>query len=132
MDVLEAEACRLTGPWIFYDGDCPLCRGGERRFGPMVRRRGIRLATLQSERGRHFAGQGEDEMKVLTHEGQVIGGVEGFVYVSSYVWWARPLGWAWRWRRLRPMFQRVYRNIAKNRGCDGACGIKAQRAEERS
>jgi predicted DCC family thiol-disulfide oxidoreductase YuxK len=120
-----AEAWRLTGPWILYDGDCPLCRRGEEMFGSMMRRRGFRLETLQGEVGGYFAGGRTEEVRVVTREGRMIGGAEGFAYICGHVWWALPVAWAWRIHGLRGLMRMAYRWVAAHRGCDGkACGTE--------
>ncbi len=126
MDALLNEAWKLTGPWVLYDGNCPLCRRGEKLFGAMLRRRGFRLATLQSAAGCYFSNGREDEMKVVTREAKVIGGAEGLAYISGFVWWAVPLEWCWRIKALRPLLEWGYRWVAAHRKCEGPCRIQQQ------
>ena len=114
------QARLLTGPWVLYDGTCRICRGGAARFGPMLRRRGFRLATLQSPVGRQFATDGRDEMKVVTRDGRLLGGAEGVAHICKCIWWARPVAIAWRFRFCRTLMRRLYRWIADRRHCTPA------------
>ena len=82
--------------WVLYDETCRICRHGAAQFGPMLQRRGFRLAPLQSEVGRRHAVDGKDEMKVVTSNGRIFGGAEAIAFLSGHIWWAKPLGWLWR------------------------------------
>lgn len=123
-DEVLIRSWELTGPWVLYDGNCPLCRRGERIFGAMLRWRGFRLETLQSGVGRYFSGGTELEMKVVTREGKVVGGVDGLLYISRFVWWALPLRVAGKVRAVRLLLERAYRWVAAHRGCDATCRVR--------
>jgi predicted DCC family thiol-disulfide oxidoreductase YuxK len=125
VDAFWMQVWRLTGPWVLYDGTCPMCRRGEQIFGTRLRRRGFRLTTLQSAVGCHFAQGRCDEMKVVTREGRVIGGAEGMAYLCDRFWWTRMLAWAWRVPVARRWMEQGYRWIAAHRHCDGnACAVR--------
>ena len=90
-----------------------------------MRRRGLRLATLQSAIGRELASGGVDEMRVLTRSGGVIGGAEGIAYLCGYVWWAKPVGWLWRMAWGRRIMRRAYIWVAAHRHCAaGVCEVE--------
>jgi predicted DCC family thiol-disulfide oxidoreductase YuxK len=96
--------------WLLYDGRCGLCSAGARRSQSLLRRLGLRPATLQST-GR----SGSGELMLLTRDGQVLGGVEAYLYVADQLWWSHPLA---RVGRLPPIYRalcRVYRSIAAHR-----------------
>jgi predicted DCC family thiol-disulfide oxidoreductase YuxK len=117
MNAIERQAILLTGPWVLYDGTCRVCRGSVVRFGPTLRRRGFRFATLQSEIGRAFDPGNADEMKVLLGDGTIIGGAEGMAHLCRHIWWARPLAWLWRVPAMRPYLRRAYARFAARRHC---------------
>ena len=121
-------------PWILYDGSCEICTREAARLGAVAARRGFVLATLQSPVGRALDTLGTDEMKVVTHQGSVLGGAEAIVYVARHVWWAWPLAFLWRFAHCRSVLRRLYRWIADHRHClDGVCrrdnGSRATRGE---
>jgi predicted DCC family thiol-disulfide oxidoreductase YuxK len=120
MNTLERQAIILTGPWILFDGTCAICRAGEARFGRMVRCRGFRLATLQSRIGREFDVPSTDEMKVITRDGAVLGGAEGFVHICSYIWWATPMALLWKIPLAQRGLRNAYQWVAANRHCANA------------
>jgi predicted DCC family thiol-disulfide oxidoreductase YuxK len=123
-DEILIRSWELTGPWILYDGHCPLCRRGERIFGAMLRRRGFRLETLQSEVGCYFSGGTESEMKVVMGRGKTVGGVDGLLYISGFVWWAAPMRVLGKVSAVRALLERAYRWVAEHRGCDAACHVR--------
>ena len=60
------------------------------------------------------------EMKVITAEGEVLGGPEAVRFLGRRIWWLRPLMWLSRVPGVRWVFDRVYWLIALNRhrlGC---------------
>lgn len=123
-NTLIHQAHLLTGPWILYDGTCHLCQSGARRFGPLLRRRGFRLAPLQSAIARSFVHDTVYEMKVVTRRGQILGGADGIAHIARHIWWTRPLAWLWLVPPLRPLFRRLYAWIAAHRHCLAECSPK--------
>lgn len=117
-----------TRPTIFYDASCGLCSAGERRFGRLVERRGFELVPLQepwvAELLGLARGQVPDEMKLRTHEGQILGGVGAFIYISRFIWWATPLALLARVPGVLPVLRWMYRRLASNRyRISGRCSL---------
>ncbi|MBI1849726.1 MAG: DUF393 domain-containing protein [Planctomycetes bacterium] len=81
--------------WVLYDGECPLCCALADRFRAVLEPRGFRLSPLQAPwamaRLGLRAGAPLDEMRVLTAQGEVLGGAPAVLHLSRFVWWARPL-----------------------------------------
>jgi predicted DCC family thiol-disulfide oxidoreductase YuxK len=121
-----------TTPTLFYDATCGLCSAGERRLGRIVERRGFRIVPLQEPWAADLLGlaPGEvpDEMKLRTADGRVLGGVDAFVHVSRFVWWAWPVYALARVPGVRPLLRRAYARLARNRHrISGACALRPRR-----
>jgi predicted DCC family thiol-disulfide oxidoreductase YuxK len=106
---------------VFYDGGCAICTRGARRFGPMLARRRIALAPLQTPDACVRLGVPEEdrlrEMRLRLEDGTVFGGAAAVVEVARRIWWAWPL---WALSRvpgaMRPM-RAAYNWVASDRGC---------------
>src|SRR4051812_12028129 len=118
------ENQRPTRAWVFYDDTCALCRAGAARFGPLLRRRGFRVEALQSQAARTLVTDTVDEMKIVTFEGDLIGGADAIAYICGRIWWARPLLLLWLIPPLRDRFRRWYAYVAARRHClGGSCRL---------
>lgn len=111
---------------VLYDGDCGLCVSLARRFDPVLFRRGFASAPLQDEDIRRRLALPEDEllseMRVLTPQGELIGGADAIVYLASRIWWALPLALAGKLPGAMPVLRAGYRWVAEHRGCrHGRC-----------
>lgn len=112
--------------WVFYDGQCSLCIDLADRFGRSLARRGFGLAPLQTPWVRNRLGltprSDLTDMKVLTRDGEVLGGADGAIHLARYLWWAWPLYALARLPGMRRMLRLGYRWIAERRHClGGAC-----------
>jgi predicted DCC family thiol-disulfide oxidoreductase YuxK len=114
--------------WVLYDGDCPLCVRIARALAEPLRRRGFETAPLQAPWVTSSLGLRPeellDELRVVTPEGQVIGGGDAVIYLSRLV----PMGWPLyllaRLPGVRPVVDRGYRFLADRRHClDGVCRL---------
>ena len=101
---------RAAVGWVLYDGRCGLCSAGARRSRSLLRRLGLRLATLQSA-GRSAS----QEFLLLTRDGSILGGVDAYLFVAEQLWWARPLARLGRVRPIHHTLSRAYRWIASHR-----------------
>jgi hypothetical protein len=111
--------------WFFYYGRFPKCRIGAERFYRILHARGFGLAPLQTPWVHERLGLTSlDEMKVLTHTNQVLGGADALIYLAGQVWWAWPLSILCRLPGMRALIWDLYRWIARNRYClGGTCQI---------
>jgi predicted DCC family thiol-disulfide oxidoreductase YuxK len=104
---------------IFYDASCGLCTTGHRKFGPIATRRGFEFVPLQDPSARSLLGLKDDElpaeMKLQTHTGAIVGGIDAYIYIARYVWWAIPFHLLAQIPPLRALLQTIYRWIARNR-----------------
>ena len=103
--------------WIFYDGQCSFCTTGVRRFAPLMVHYNIGMAPLQDEWVRRRLGMkpGDPltEMKLLTREGKIAGGVDALLCICREIWWAWPLHVICRIPPIYRMCQRFYRWFAR-------------------
>ncbi len=119
--------------WVFYDGQCQFCRTWASRLMGVMRRHNIGLAPLQDEAVRMRVGlkPGEplEEMKVLTRDGRIIGGLNCFIYLTKFIWWAYPLHVLLKIPGLHYLFNKIYQWFVRNRYCiGGTCLISADGA----
>lgn len=112
----------IDGPWLFYDGNCPVCRRWVERLRAPLSKHGFQFAPQQGEFAQKELGlnPGEifPEMKVITGEGRLLGGADAGLYMARLVWWARPF---WLLSRLPGglrIARRVYAYVAARRECD--------------
>src|SRR5437899_2969301 len=80
--------------WILYDANCRSCTASAKRFDRIFRRRGFRFLPLQTpwaqERLGLKPGAPLEEMRVLTHNGEDLGGADAVIFLARQIWWAWP------------------------------------------
>jgi alginate O-acetyltransferase complex protein AlgI len=116
--------------WVFYDGDCPLCRDLASRFEKVLTRRGFDLAPLQASWVTDCLDldvrEPLTEMRLLTRHGLQLGGADAIIFLSRKIWWAWPLCVLARLPGVRRLLWTGYRRIAARRHClDGSCSTRA-------
>ena len=108
MNSVITETTDKNGGYVYYDAECRFCTTWARRGERWLGGRGFRFAPLSEP---------ADEMKLVTHGGEIIGGARALVYLARRVWWAWPL---WAVSRI-PMVMRLlecgYRRVAARRNC---------------
>ena len=112
--------------WIFYDGECELCRNLARRFGSTYSRRGFRFAPFQLPRLTSEVnlplGAPLSEMRVRLADGRDFRGADAVVFLSRFVWWGKPFSLLARLPGAQFFLRLIYHEIAARRSCDGgAC-----------
>lgn len=122
----DRKGRRAARGWVFFDGECALCRSLARRFRPPLERRGFGLAPLQDPRVGALLGIPPNlllqEMRVLTSDGQVFGGAQAIVFLAGNIWWAWPLHAASRLPGMRPLLRAFYAWVADHRHCS-SCAV---------
>jgi predicted DCC family thiol-disulfide oxidoreductase YuxK len=93
---------------MFYDAKCPFCTIWARRGERWLGKRGFRFTPLSEP---------ADEMKLVTRDGETIGGARAAVYLARQVWWAWPLWAASRIPGVMRLLEQGYRRIAGGRDC---------------
>lgn len=124
-------------PLVLYDGACSFCTTQARRLERLAQGR-LEVRPVQEEDARERApgltlDEGLRELKLVDAAGRVYGGAEAVVRALAL---GRPglapLLRAYDLPGLRPLAERVYRWVARNRsrlpggGCEGACGLPSE------
>ena len=131
--LVETRGVNPVGPVgpvgeVFYDGECPFCVRGIRRFEAMLRRHRFGVVPLQSPGAASALAVAPehllDEMRLRLRDGRVFGGADALMEVARRIWWAWPLWAVSRLPGARPLLRTAYRSVARNRGCMGnTCAI---------
>ena len=125
---MNTEITEAIKEWVFYDGDCALCRGFAARFAERLHQRGVGVAPLQAawvrERLCLDGVEPVNEMKLLTGCGETLGGADAVIYLARFFWW----GWVLRVVAWLPgarfVLRRAYARFARHRHCaKGGCRI---------
>jgi alginate O-acetyltransferase complex protein AlgI len=114
------EALPFRG-WIFFDEDCGFCRELALRFEHVFGKRGFYFEPLQREwvQGRLSLTRERalEEMRVLTANGQVIGGADAVIFLARQLSWAAPFASIARVPAIHVLLDRGYRWVAAHRTC---------------
>jgi len=124
---------RVPG-WVLYDDACPFCLNLMARARDTLERGGFQLEPLQSFWVRERLNLPEDqllaEMRVLTRNGQVLGGADALVYLANELdtrnrpWWAWLLVGASKLPFGMRALRYGYRWVAARRSCrQGVCPV---------
>ena len=116
--------------WLFYDGDCALCRHLAARLEKILTRRGFDLAPFQVPWARECLdldlSEPWVEMRLLTRDGRQLGGADAIIFLARRIWWAWPLFVIAQLPGLRPVLWAGYRWVAARRHClGGHCSARA-------
>ena len=105
--------------WVLYDGHCGFCSAGIRRVANLLHHLGYATLPLQTpwvaEKIGASAAFAPQELALLTPNGQLLNGIDAYLFIAEKIWWARPLA---RIARIRPIYNllhRTYRWIADHR-----------------
>ena len=84
MNSVITEITDRNGGVVLYDAECRFCTIWARRGERWLGKHGFRFVPLSEP---------SDEMKLVTGDGETIGGARAVVYLARQIWWAWPL-WA--------------------------------------
>jgi len=112
--------------YVFYDGQCPICRRWIRRSHSILVHHGMHPVPLQAPWAASRLGLDPaaplTEMKLLTYDGQILGGAGAILHVGRHVWWVWPLFVWFRIPAFHRLLHKAYRHFADRRPCDdGIC-----------
>jgi predicted DCC family thiol-disulfide oxidoreductase YuxK len=115
--------------WVLYDADCSFCTDLLARVKADLVAGGFQPEPLQTPWVRERLNLPEQtllaEMRVLTREGQVLGGADALVFIAKELrslrrpWWAWLLVIAGKMSFSMPILRAAYRWIAARRRCVG-------------
>ncbi len=106
MNSVITEITDRNGGCVFYDGNCQFCTIWARRGERWLGKRGFRFVPLPEP---------SDEMKLVTRDGETIGGAHVVVYLTRQIWWAWPLWAISHVPGVMRLLERGYRRIAAER-----------------
>jgi predicted DCC family thiol-disulfide oxidoreductase YuxK len=132
---VNTESTETNQGYVFYDANCPLCRGWIRRVFAILVRRGLHPVPFQAGwvRKRLQLSEGEPlvEMKLLTRDGKIHGGADALAQIARAIWWAWPLYILAQIPGVKSLLRRIYLRLAANRPCDdGLCPMPKKSARE--
>lgn len=123
------EAHMNATQWIWYDGNCPLCRAMKENLQEPLANAGFSFAPLQEEwvRARLGGADPDREMKVLQSNGTILGGADAMVYLANFLPWAWPVRLTARIPGGMFVLRHVYRHVAARRICGShACTVPSR------
>lgn len=107
--------------WLFFDAECGFCTRIARWLAPILRRRGMAVAPLQDPRVGALLGLSREELlrelRLLLSDGRQFGGADAVVALAHEIWWARPLVWLSKPRRMKDVLRSGYSYFAAKRSC---------------
>jgi alginate O-acetyltransferase complex protein AlgI len=114
--------------WVFYDAHCGLCVRLAQRAQGFLLRKGLRLVPLQTEGLTTALGLSQTElmkeMRLLTADGRLLGGVDAALEIFRDVVWAWPLFLLARLPGGQRLLRWSYARLAANRYCiSGVCSL---------
>ena len=114
--------------WVLYDGACGVCTRGIKRWERTLTRSGFACAPLQAPWVQERLGLSPanllDDVRLLTSKGQILAGVDVYLFLARRIWWALPLAWLARLPGCHFLLGRAYRWIARHRyGIQTACPL---------
>jgi predicted DCC family thiol-disulfide oxidoreductase YuxK len=117
---------------VLYDGSCGFCSRWVPFWEGTLRKRGFRIATLQSEWVKTKFNLSEAELtadfRLLLAGGEKLAGAEVYRYLMRRIWWATPFYFFSILPVFRQLFDAGYRAFADNRyWISRTCHLPARR-----
>jgi predicted DCC family thiol-disulfide oxidoreductase YuxK len=114
--------------WVLYDGHCRFCTGWIAKARSTLESRGFQPEPLQTpwvnEKLKLPPADLLKDMRVLTVDGRLYNGADGYLYVFRRIWFMLPFGLLFALPGLKHLFAWVYRRVASNRYCiAGQCEL---------
>jgi predicted DCC family thiol-disulfide oxidoreductase YuxK len=114
--------------WVLYDGNCGVCSRWVQSWSPLLARRGLAVAPLQSPwvetRTGLAAGELVQEIRLLETDGRLHSGPDVYRQLMRRIWWTYPFYLLSRVPVVRRGFDWAYRTFARHRmHISASCGI---------
>ena len=112
---------------IIFDGACGVCSTFVGKKQKFFEKYGFKVIPLQTEGVLELTNLPEEilmqAIHVVTPTGQIYKGADFFYYLSSKVWWLKPLFYLLKIKLFKFIFAKAYSFIAKRRnGISKVCG----------
>jgi len=121
-EITDHNATTPAG-WVFYDGECTLCRRGAARLAGLFGRRGFVWLPLQSPDAKAALGSHattmREEMKLRLASGRIASGVDAWAVLLRSVWWLWPVGTLLSLPGTNQLGRLIYAWVARHRHCLG-------------
>jgi predicted DCC family thiol-disulfide oxidoreductase YuxK len=116
--------------WVLYDGACGFCSRWIPFWAPVLRRRGLEIAPLQSSWVAQRLPLTEEELlediRILLADGTVLEGADAYREMIRRIWWAFPLYVLSVMPGTKGVFDAGYRGFARHRyRFSTACGMRS-------
>jgi predicted DCC family thiol-disulfide oxidoreductase YuxK len=122
---------RSARGWLFFDAECGFCTRIAQWLAPILRRRGLGVASLQDPRVGALLGMTRrellKELRFLMDDGIHAGGAKAVLAAAREIWWARPLIWLAALPGMMRVLDAGYEWIAERRGCvNQTCELRSR------
>ena len=116
------------GGWVLYDAQCSWCVRLARWAQPSLARRNFTLVPLQADWVRRRLNLPDQdllaEMRLLTPDGNCVGGADALLKISEQFWWCWPMRRLADLNPVKHFLRRTYQWVARNRPCAaGGCKL---------
>ena len=127
-ELTDSKGRRASRGWVCFDRSCSICASLASRFERTIEKRGFGLAALQDPRVATLLGLPTDqllrEMRVVTANNELYGGVDAIVFLARQIWWGWPIYAAAQLPGMQHILQAGYRWFADHRNCSsGICAV---------
>jgi predicted DCC family thiol-disulfide oxidoreductase YuxK len=104
---------------VLYDGQCGFCSRWVRFWASTLERRGFTIASLDEPWVTQKIKMSREELlsdiRLLTHDGQLISGANVYLFVTRKIWWAWPFYALFSLPGFNRLIHFGYRWFARNR-----------------
>lgn len=126
---MNTETTETIKGYIFYDANCAFCKSWVIRTHTFVMTLGFHFVPMQADWALDAIGvktiEHIQEMKLLTSNDELYGGVDAFVHVCREAWYLMPVAILLNLPGINHLAKWIYRMIARNRHClGGVCAIE--------
>jgi predicted DCC family thiol-disulfide oxidoreductase YuxK len=116
---------------VLYDGQCGFCSRWVNYWAATLARHGFEIASLDepwvAEKMSMAHAELITDIRLLTAAGDLVSGVDVYLYVTRRIWWAWPFSAIFNLPGFNWLIQVGYRWFARNRYCvSRSCKLQAR------